>query len=207
MRPSTPIIIKHLQKLPEGSKLLDVGCGKGRDLKRMVTACPHIDFYATDWEDTGLLPQEVKFVEGDIREVEMMFPNTVFDVIVCQHVLEHMVYPVEIMRSFNKLLGKKGRVFVESPNWTRLWIPFHSAYFFNDPTHIKPFTKKSYGAMCRESGFTVVTIKAQTSPEPFSLKGILSATGVFSFMKRVIAFIVDPFLKLNLILVAKKHEQ
>ena len=52
-------------------------------------------------------------------------------------------------KEINRILKKGGKIYVETPNWTTMFIPsfgFHREQhnpfnFFDDPTHIKPWSK------------------------------------------------------------------
>ncbi|MCA9353479.1 class I SAM-dependent methyltransferase [Candidatus Nomurabacteria bacterium] len=192
-----------MKELPEHSKVLDAGCGKGRDLKFIKKECPHINFYAVDFENHNL-PKDIVFKEGDVKDIPNIFLEEKFDVIISQHVLEHILYPVDIVRGFKTVLKKEGRIFIESPNWTRLFVPFHNVFFWNDPSHIRPFTKSSYKNLCSESGLEAIKIFTKSSSGfSGSFRTLLKSNNPFVFIKRFIGFFINPILFDTIILIAK----
>lgn len=209
MRPSTKMIINHLEGASDNYKVLDVGCGKGRDLRKVMEAFPNIEFHAIDMEDTRkYLPDNLNFKIGKVNEIREKFKDTKFDMVICQHVLEHLVYPVDAVLEFKSVLKDGGLIFIESPNWTRLFIPFHRNFFWNDTTHVRPFTKKSYISLCNFSGVKKVDIKVKSSHGLlFGIKNAFSAKNPITFIKRLIDAFINPLLMDNIILVAKKHEK
>ena len=208
MRPSTKEIIRLLRGLPDGSKVLDVGCGTGRELKKIVNNFNNINFFAIDTDDARkFLPEKVLFKTARIEDIDKIFPNTKFDLIICQHVLEHILYPLDAMKIFNSSLNRKGVLVVESPSWIRLAIPFHRDYFWNDPSHIRPYTKKSLKALCLQSDFypLKIVLKSATTFKS-AARNIFNSKSLLKFIKNCVSFILDPFLKENIILIGQKNE-
>jgi ubiquinone/menaquinone biosynthesis C-methylase UbiE len=208
MRPSTDIIIKSIKRMNNGSNILDVGCGTGRELKRILLECPHVNFYAIDTEDVGrFLPTNINFKIGSFQDIKSLFPGTKFDGLICQHVLEHIVYPTEAFHVFTDILNIKGKIFVESPSWIRLAIPFHRDYFWNDPTHIRPYTKKSLKSLCSQFNFNPVIIRLMSATKiKMAVLNLKKSSNIQEFIKRFLDALVSPFLNENIILVAEKKE-
>lgn len=57
--------------------------------------------------------REVNFCEGSIEELP--YENNVFDIVNCLDVLEHTCNPGEVIKEFNRVLKRGGRVFITAP--------------------------------------------------------------------------------------------
>jgi trans-aconitate methyltransferase len=203
MRPSTPYIIEKIKAYSGIPRVLDVGCGKGRETTKIKSACPHAVFHAVDSEHSNHFDDSILFKLGFIEDIPTLFPGEKYDFIIVQHVLEHIVYPDASMKVLASMLNPGGSIVVESPNWTRLIIPFHRHYFWNDPTHIRPFTKYSYEALCRASDLVPGAIYTKSSARfPALFSSLLASRSLGSFFKRLRALVIEPFLLDAIILVA-----
>ena len=100
--------------------LLDVGCGEGFVLQWFHKKGHRVQ--GLDFSDTGVLSMNrevAPFVEiGDVfRSLQRLIDaQQRFDVIWLQHVLEHVLKPVELLRSLNRLVSTNGVVLITVPN-------------------------------------------------------------------------------------------
>ena len=124
-----------LEKVPNWWTLLDVWIANGTFAHFVHMIRPDIIITWLDITDVKeLIPSYVNFVQGDASQFSLPWK---FDMIMCNHLLEHM--PVEkvpdVLSSINKHLTSTG-VF-----WFTVPSLFH--WFYNDPTHIRPYTKEA----------------------------------------------------------------
>ena len=85
--------------------------------------------------------------------------GSLFDIIVCSHVLEHVNEPGKFLRQLRSLLSVNGVIYIEVP--LEIWkgIPIQS-----DPvTHINFFTVNSLRNALLLHGFTALSIKNELS--------------------------------------------
>ena len=88
-------IIKHLESLKPGSRILDMGCGS----QRFKQYCTHLEYYGQDIGDstdgTGEEKEEMEYGKlnytGNCWSVEEQ--DGFFDAILCTEVFEHIPYP------------------------------------------------------------------------------------------------------------------
>jgi len=114
-------ILKNFTKeIPKGSRVLDIGCGSGKTARLITSTRPDIQLYAIDMEDISYkLPAGVKFSVGLAEDVGGLFGENFFDVVIAQHVIEHLLIPVPMIKGIKKVLKNGGLLYVETPNWTR----------------------------------------------------------------------------------------
>jgi 2-polyprenyl-3-methyl-5-hydroxy-6-metoxy-1,4-benzoquinol methylase len=93
-------------------RLLDFGCGGGYFLRYAVNA---------GWSAMGF--DVGKAAIETCRTNQLLATSQLsdlepasFDVILLNHVLEHIEEPAELMRSLCTLLGPQGKIFIEVPN-------------------------------------------------------------------------------------------
>ncbi len=150
---------------------LDVGCGEGKTLveaKNRGWSVAGLDIVDHRMEEAKA--NDILFIEGKLPQSEIK-PNS-FDIIYMDSVLEHVTTPVEQMQKCYEILKPGGIMYVGVPNEdsfinsvkrfiytvmrkrdvsTRL-KPFHS------PFHINGFTKKSFGNIVENTGFSVIQL-------------------------------------------------
>ena len=74
----------------------------------------------------------------DIEKDRLEHENESIDFITMNAVLEHIKNPDNIFKEIRRVLKTKGLVFVRTPNWQ-----MDCKNFYNDPTHVKPYTPTS----------------------------------------------------------------
>lgn len=205
MRPSTQQVIEILKQKKGESKILDVACGRGKETTHIKKILPEVVIHAFDIENSNSFGDDIVFKKGMIEDVPILFPGEEYDIILCQHIFEHIVYPDASILILRKFLKHDGCIVIESPNWTRLFIPFHRNFFWNDPTHVRPYTKYSLKALCKITGLKPVRITTRSSASFKScLKAVAKSRNPIQIIKRLISICIDPFLKDNIILIAQK---
>ena len=103
-----------------GGKLLDAGCGRGRNISWFALQ-PNIDIFATDTDPdaiTHLLQVYPSITPGQVKcgpVQSLPFPDTFFDHIICSAVLHFARNHEEFLQMFselNRVLKPKGSLFI-----------------------------------------------------------------------------------------------
>lgn len=105
-------------------KNIDLGCGDGGFSKACINH--GIDSVGLDYMDVNF---ENEKIDADNESIDFITMNAV---------LEHISNPEHILKEAFRLLKKGGLIIIRTPN-------FQMDYknFYNDPTHVKPYTPKS----------------------------------------------------------------
>jgi 2-polyprenyl-3-methyl-5-hydroxy-6-metoxy-1,4-benzoquinol methylase len=156
-------------------KMLEIGCGDGfwLDILR------NLGFS----EIHGLEPSK-HYIDYCRQKGLTVFHSTVekfkteakFDWILFFDVLEHLEDPVEVLRRTNKLLNKKGKVFINIPVYdsfyekTQRFVGITDKKFqstAHDPTHIKYPSGRDVDQWLEEANFGKVISAHIYNPYPF----------------------------------------
>lgn len=164
LAPFKRTLVQFVKNLPKNAKVLDAGCGVGKALKTILAYRPDVKVYAMDITDMrDYIPKEVPFQIGVVEKVHEMYEASFFDAIICQHVFEHLLYPMPAMEAFKKVLKTGGKLFLETPNWSRAILPFSETFFWNDYTHIRIFTRFTMERLFHDYYFDIEEIKTVSS--------------------------------------------
>jgi 2-polyprenyl-3-methyl-5-hydroxy-6-metoxy-1,4-benzoquinol methylase len=143
-----------------GKTLLELGCGSGERLARLVEL---------GWEVTG---QEVDptAAEGAARRTgvrvhvgpveDLVAAGRRFDAVVMNHVIEHVLEPVALLASCRRLLAPDGDLISVTPN-SRSWgyRQFGKDWLFLDPPrHIVLFNPDTLQRAARNAGFERISV-------------------------------------------------
>ena len=172
------------------TRLLDVGCG-GAWLGDHFTDYTGVDVSPDAVEAARSRGKEVVLIEPDAA---LPFEDASFDGVVLKDVLEHVQDPVALVREARRVLRAGGRVFASSPDAQR-WV-------WDDYTHRRPFTRKSFRLLFQDQGLEVVES---------GYESVAPGTGIVSGMTRrkrrprlLAALVWLPFVRRNVWLVARR---
>ena len=150
------------QTIPQGARVLDVGCGAGevsvalRDqLNCTVLGIEPNKERAQSAQENGIEIISSYLTEDSIRRLEP------FDIVTFLDVLEHVSDPVELLNTALPALKPEGRIIVSTPNvahWSiRLKLLFGNFDYeptgIMDATHLRWFTQKTIQNVVTSAGF------------------------------------------------------
>lgn len=117
-----------------GNRLLDIGSGKGNHL----IAFSRLGFntYGLDKNDNSSFKFDIR--KCDIDKEIFPFDNNYFDFIFSKSVLEHVINTDNFLLETFRVLKPGGIAVILTPDWRS-----QSKCFYDDYTHVKPFTQKS----------------------------------------------------------------
>jgi SAM-dependent methyltransferase len=135
-----------------GSRLLDLGCGRGEFLNDFA----RLGFQATGFDRSR--PAQPRFSEpvvvGDYEQGGLPFKDGEFNVLFNKSVFEHVRDISSLLRECHRVMEAQGRLVTLVPDWMAQW-----RHFYDDWTHVRPFTLtglreclQSHGFQVREAG-------------------------------------------------------
>jgi glycosyltransferase involved in cell wall biosynthesis/SAM-dependent methyltransferase len=150
--------------------VLDVGCSDGQ-FGALVRAQGHHVVGVDMVKHEGIADRLDGFVEADVSSG--LPPGTDhYDVIVAGDVLEHVVDPATLLSSLRDHLSPGGEVLVSVPNFAH-WYPRGRVALGRfdydqrgplDHTHVRFFTRRTFGRLIAECGLQVVEHDVVGSP-------------------------------------------
>jgi 2-polyprenyl-3-methyl-5-hydroxy-6-metoxy-1,4-benzoquinol methylase len=155
-----------------GSKVLEIGCGDA-SLARLIIAELNCSVWAVEVNPEAAqkakeVCQEVHV--GDFLEVDNLFDNMKFDVILMLDVLEHVSEPQEMLLKAKDMLNEKGYVVCSIPNVAHYSVRLallegkfdYNDYGLLDKTHVKFFYKDSIKKLFDDCGYEILSFRSVT---------------------------------------------
>ncbi|MCX5809256.1 MAG: class I SAM-dependent methyltransferase [Proteobacteria bacterium] len=140
-------------KLPEGSKILDLGCGRGEFLRGFIRC--GLDGYGVDQSfiAKSICP-EAEILQSNLENEPLPYDDNSFDVIFSKSVLEHFYYPERLVMEIYRIVKPGGLVITMVPDWESVYKTFYEDY-----THRTPFTTNSLKDIFLINGFDDVKVE------------------------------------------------
>lgn len=168
--------LEHLAK-HKHDNILEIGCGNGLLLTSLRDRGFHA-LWGTDMSDAGqksLSQKDIVFRKADI---EKTFPfNRRFEMIILNHVVEHLLDPILVLASCKKHLAETGKIVIITPNSDSILLQIFNKYWdgINAPRHIHIFSPRSLENMRKKLNVGRLT----TYPVADPMQWALSVQNVF----------------------------
>lgn len=200
------------------AKVLDLGCGNGYFTSYLKKYNPII--HGVDGSQYGVNESQKNgfnecFLIGNF-DYDQLPVATKYDFIICKDVLEHVLFPAELLIKAREVLEDKGTFFVLVPNHFSLYYRIKflftgdvdvPKYFPNEPKwsypHIRFMRHQDMLALFTATGFVVE--KDYTSHFEFFVprgNGIFKKLGILSFLSRSFPNLFSTAFAFN---IKKKH--
>jgi ubiquinone/menaquinone biosynthesis C-methylase UbiE len=151
---------REVVKRVEGKRILDVGCGSGTIVKRLLKKGKSVIGVDIGNELLRFCQSSYKnaaFCGADAQYLP--FSDNCFDTIVCSEVIEHLDNPEKGLKEFERILRPNGELVITTPNTSVRWA-FLEAIWTRIrrkmlETNHKCFTKKRMGFLLDSMGFHI----------------------------------------------------
>src|SRR5437667_7868008 len=158
-----------LPHIPQGSRLLDVGCGNGVLLQQAPSPLLAL---GADISLTALgiaRRNGLNVVRATFEGSYLPFRDTRFDRVTCLDVIEHLFDPRPLLREIHRVLVPGGRLILQTPNVRhylhlyRLAVRCHGPRTSSDPEgldggHLHYFTAKDVWELVTDADFTDIAV-------------------------------------------------
>lgn len=163
----SPMFARHMEDLANhlldergvrGKTIVEVGCGKGDFLRLLVSGDARNTGVGYDPSYLGESEQH----GGRLRFKRRMFgpdcPDVKPDIVVCRHVIEHVLQPLELLKQVKEAVSssRSPRLFFETPCVGWILQNFVIWDFFYE--HCSLFTAASLAGAFRAAGFRVAGV-------------------------------------------------
>lgn len=139
-------VVKNLDLSIAAPTVLEIGPGVGYFAEQWRKRFHGGDYFVLE-SDISLHPtlreQGIRVLEEGIAQLE----NDSVDVCVMSHVLEHVIYPSDLLRDVNRLLRDDGLLFVEVPCLDFLYKNVHEP-------HMLFFSREALANCAKKAGFS-----------------------------------------------------
>jgi 2-polyprenyl-3-methyl-5-hydroxy-6-metoxy-1,4-benzoquinol methylase len=146
-----------------GLRVLDVGCGFATTSARIQQLGNEVTGIDSSPEIESVAAQRLsRVVHGDVLDVDL--GDARFDAIIFADVLEHLPWPVSVVKRYLQWLAPGGSIIVSLPNvglWSVRFAHLLGRWEYDetgvlDRTHLRFFTRKSARWLAKESGLQIV---------------------------------------------------
>jgi 2-polyprenyl-3-methyl-5-hydroxy-6-metoxy-1,4-benzoquinol methylase len=159
-----------------GHRLLEIGVGSGS----FLTAARQTGYEVMGCDLSASICQRVRHtyhIPMHGGHLTALAGESRFDVVVMNHVLEHVDQPIELLRDVHRLLSPRGIVHIAVPNigcW-EAWLPGWTSY---EPYHLAYFTPQTLKRVVFASGLAIEHLATHESFSGWFLAVLRSALRV-----------------------------
>lgn len=126
VRQQTVLALTNLQP---GDRVLDIGCGNGRDLSALGHRHPHISITGVDISPVMLREASLRLAAERLENIELKaadacalpFEDNTFDLVICSEVIEHIPDYKLAVDEIWRVLCPGGSLILTTPNWCSLY--------------------------------------------------------------------------------------
>lgn len=158
----------------KGMKILDIGCSTGtfelNDPKNIV---------GLDIDKDAIKIAKKKGLDCrhyDVSSNKLPFKNSAFDAVYCRSVFAHIRNHISLLKEIKRVLKQNGKIIIHTAD-----VGILKFKFFEDYTHVSPFTKESLKHLLYDAGFR--NYKVYNLPIRMPGMGFLHRNGILPATK------------------------
>jgi ubiquinone/menaquinone biosynthesis C-methylase UbiE len=116
---------KVIARIPPGSKVLDIGCGRSATFLKAIAPRIHHGV-GIDFKVNPIQTKNIETMQLHLDE-KLPFADASFDVVTMLAVLEHIEHEKQILREIHRVLGDQGKLILTVPSvWSQPVLEFLS---------------------------------------------------------------------------------
>lgn len=157
-------LINESNCLQSGAKILDFGCGPGFLLSSLSN---NVHKFGVDSSAKALeMIKREEIISSNSLET---FVDVEFDLIIVNHVIEHLPKPVEKIEELISMLKSGGEFIIGTPDFgSAMAHHFKDNYrMLHEPSHISLFTLDSLLRLLRDLGLQILKVKFPFFDSPY----------------------------------------
>lgn len=149
LSPRVAALFSFIRGLPQDAFVLDVGCGTGGLLELIEMERSDLSTCGVDIGTPPIYRPNGYFAHASA--FKLPFPDNSFDLVTCAHVIEHLQDPMPALIEFVRVCKPQGAIYIETPSQRAALMPFGFS-FWDDPTHVRPYTIVSLEWLLKDIG-------------------------------------------------------
>jgi 2-polyprenyl-3-methyl-5-hydroxy-6-metoxy-1,4-benzoquinol methylase len=171
--------VNLVKKHANGTNLLDIGCAQGFFLFSALQAGYKVKGIEISQDAAEYAKTEFGLDVAAKAFEELQFPGNHYDVVTLWQVLEHVPYPLDILREVRRILKPGGLLAVSTPNITGLPSKLLRTKWWDiKRLHINQFSTRTLVDILRNAEFKSVS--------PASYKGFISLSILLTMMLKYV---------------------
>ncbi len=180
--------------------ILDIGCGDGFFLNDI----PNSLFMKTGVDIS--IPKKLPGITYFTGSFEKIKFSQKFDIVVANHVIEHISDPQLFSKKMYSVVKPGGVVMLSTPNSNSLGFKLFKKkwYHYNFPYHKHLFNAKSLDELLTKSGFSKVEIKPEYPGFPMDVIRTLQSAGSRYLILAPVLLLAKIFIPETIVATAKK---
>jgi 2-polyprenyl-3-methyl-5-hydroxy-6-metoxy-1,4-benzoquinol methylase len=177
-------LLKACKGLPDGARILDVGCGDGFHLNLLKKfGNPTWQLEGIDMSDRAVevgMRSGLSIHQGTVQSLPL--PQGRYDLALMIATIEHVDHPLEVLQAVGQLLKPGGRVVIVTDNTDTLdfkWFQGRHWGGYHFPRHWHLFRPKTMRQLAHNAQLDVIDLKTIVSPVNwvYSIRNMLQDWG------------------------------
>lgn len=170
--------------LPFGTNVLDIGCGTGELLLRLKElGC---NAYGIDIDEmTSKYLREIMNLNVMTCDIDngTLFQSDFFDAAIMSHSLEHVYYPIDVLKEVRRILKPNATLIIGVPNIDSCISKITRENWgdLDIPRHLFHFTPSTISTLLNTVGFSIEKIYHELRVRRISLERLIATTPLPSF--------------------------
>jgi ubiquinone/menaquinone biosynthesis C-methylase UbiE len=141
------------------NSLVDLGCGTGDFLSLASKLFPYA--VGVDLNSSSIKICQKKGIPAYKQNAtKTYFENNSFDIVRAQNILEHLPQPDKLITEAYRILKPRGYLVIHVPTQFSTFYPITN--FWDDYTHVRPFTKRCLYRLLNDFKFKLIYSKGYT---------------------------------------------
>lgn len=179
------IILNHLTYKGIPLRVVDMGCGDGRAMDKMLKMLVRRNVsiekvYAIDIQPTLREAQNIQVLRADLNDPHLPIPSNSIHIVYSLETIEHLINPIKYIKEIHRILVDQGLIALSTPNllawYNRLLVLAGSMPIHYEVTeskkygryiakhseavhHLRVFSPRALSELLDDSGFEVLNVR------------------------------------------------